>query len=109
MYRSHHGPDRPDANTGQWSIVLDGGLACVSASVQGSRQGSVEQASKTYATQKAPPPPPPKRKSIELGSSSSSDQAVHRGHGKEKGSKSGVRNPPFWRGISQPTPCLVNR
>ena len=32
----------PDANTGQWSIALDGGFACVGASVQGTGQGSAE-------------------------------------------------------------------
>ena len=32
-----------DANTGRWSIALDRGFACGSASVQGTGQGSAEQ------------------------------------------------------------------
>ena len=67
----------------------------------------------------APPPKPPQskkrppaRKSFESGSSSSSDQALHRPHGKGKRSrrsKSGARSPPPWRGMSHLTPCLVSR
>ena len=68
----------------------------------------------------APPPPkppqskkrPPARKSFESGSSSSSDQALHRPHGKGKGKQAQQKRreePPPWRGMSHLTPCLVSR
>ena len=67
----------------------------------------------------APPPPkppqskkrPPARKSFKSGSSSSSDEALHRPHGKGKGKQAQQKRreePPSLEG-DKATPCLVSR